>query len=417
MKTFPLLRRSLVLNLAGAASLCVYASASSLAAGGGTATGTTGGGAVGGAAAGGGHGGGASAGHAGGSIQAGGGGRVGGVSAGQHLGSPGFNNPGGGRLVSPNFGNLSRPTFGNGSVANLGQVGGRSVAPGAASRSGGTGLGTVASPQYAGTRPAYQPAVPIQPRNAWTDPRASRPAAPAARTGRYGYNNAYDAGQSSPRNQTTPGQHLSPGAPDYATARDLNGRLRQFPVHGYGAYERGENLPGHGYRQNYHRSYHNTVFLYPYFFGGFFPGYYDGFDAGLGSYAGIETPYSSDLANGETNTPNTNPGNYGYDPNRGQVTPPAQPSDESTSLPPNPPEPVDPAGPQAAEKHITNNDGPDSLVEAVQQELAKRGYLNGKVDGTYGDTTRAALERFQTDQKISKTGRINEATLHALQLD
>lgn len=435
MKNFFSLRRSLTVKLVGVAGWLAFTSVTVLAVGGGAAGGA-GTGATGGVAAGGGHGGGVSVGggglgRAGGGLGAGGGGRIGnvgagqhlgtgfgGASAGQHLGNPGFS--GGGRLVSPNFGNLSHPTFGNGVVGNtgnLGAVGGRSITPGVAPRFGGTGLGTVASPRYAGTRPAYQSTVPTQPRNAWTDPRVSRPVLPAARTGRYGYGNAYDAGQGYLRNQTTPGQHLYPNAPDYATARDLNGHLRRFPV----SSDRNDGYGGGHYNPGYHhhgyRNYYTAAFLYPYFYGGFFPGFYGGYDDGFGSYAGIDTPYSGDIANGETNTPSTNPGNYGYDPNQGQVTQPAQPSDEAASLPPNQPAQVGPSEPQEAEKHITNNDGPDSLVEAVQQELSKRGYLSGKVDGVYGDGTRAALERFQADQKLSRTGRINEATLHALQLD
>ncbi len=61
--------------------------------------------------------------------------------------------------------------------------------------------------------------------------------------------------------------------------------------------------------------------------------------------------------------------------------------------------------------------GPDSLVEAVQDELTRRGYFAGKVDAIYGEETKTALRRFQTDQKLNVTGRINEATLHALELD
>ena len=60
---------------------------------------------------------------------------------------------------------------------------------------------------------------------------------------------------------------------------------------------------------------------------------------------------------------------------------------------------------------------PDSLVEAVQQELIRRGYFGGKVDAMYGPDTRDALRKFQQDHHLADTGLINEATLHALQLD
>jgi hypothetical protein len=65
----------------------------------------------------------------------------------------------------------------------------------------------------------------------------------------------------------------------------------------------------------------------------------------------------------------------------------------------------------------TAGNGPDSLVEAVQAELARRGYFTGKVDAMYGPSTREALRRFQTDMGLAATGRVNEATMHALRLD
>ena len=76
-----------------------------------------------------------------------------------------------------------------------------------------------------------------------------------------------------------------------------------------------------------------------------------------------------------------------------------------------------PASPDGSARALRSNTGPDSLVEAVQAELARRGYFGGKVDAVYNEATHAALKRFQSDQQLSATGRINEATLHALQLD
>ena len=88
------------------------------------------------------------------------------------------------------------------------------------------------------------------------------------------------------------------------------------------------------------------------------------------------------------------------------------PTDDNT-LPPNQPSSVGPQNPTVSQEHVSS----DTLVESVQNELAKRGYYGGKVDSMYNDATRAALKRFQTDQQLAVTGRINEATLHALQLD
>ena len=70
-----------------------------------------------------------------------------------------------------------------------------------------------------------------------------------------------------------------------------------------------------------------------------------------------------------------------------------------------------------AGQNVQSNSGPDSLVEAVQAELARRGYFGGKVDAIYNDATHAAIQRFQTDQHLPASGRLNEATLHALELD
>ncbi len=61
--------------------------------------------------------------------------------------------------------------------------------------------------------------------------------------------------------------------------------------------------------------------------------------------------------------------------------------------------------------------GPDSLVEAVQTELTRRGYYQGKIDSMFKPDTEAALRRFQQDNYLAPTGHINEPTLHALNLD
>ena len=55
-----------------------------------------------------------------------------------------------------------------------------------------------------------------------------------------------------------------------------------------------------------------------------------------------------------------------------------------------------------------------SLPEAVQRQLAKRGYYKGVVDGQFGAESRDALTRFQKKQGIKQTGKIDEPTLEAL---
>ena len=53
---------------------------------------------------------------------------------------------------------------------------------------------------------------------------------------------------------------------------------------------------------------------------------------------------------------------------------------------------------------------------AVQQELAGLGYYHGPVDGVIGPETDRAIRWFQSMNKIPVTGRIDNATLRALQI-
>ena len=56
------------------------------------------------------------------------------------------------------------------------------------------------------------------------------------------------------------------------------------------------------------------------------------------------------------------------------------------------------------------------MVRDIQQGLQDRGYKIGRVDGIWGRHTRLALLKFQKDQKLSATGRIDERTLAALNI-
>ena len=58
----------------------------------------------------------------------------------------------------------------------------------------------------------------------------------------------------------------------------------------------------------------------------------------------------------------------------------------------------------------------DPEVEAVQRELAERGYNPGLIDGAMGSRTRGALREFQRSAGIPDTGRIDDATRSALGL-
>src|ERR1700736_4031343 len=63
-----------------------------------------------------------------------------------------------------------------------------------------------------------------------------------------------------------------------------------------------------------------------------------------------------------------------------------------------------------------NDNGYLSVERAVQEELAKLGYYYGPVDGTIGPETLRAIRWFQSVDKIPVTGRIDSATLRALQI-
>jgi hypothetical protein len=78
-----------------------------------------------------------------------------------------------------------------------------------------------------------------------------------------------------------------------------------------------------------------------------------------------------------------------------------------------------PYGPQPAfEGKIADGSAPGqngpSLPTVVQQQLAKRGYYKGSIDGKFGPASRSALSRFQHQNGLQETGRIDEPTLMAL---
>ena len=53
---------------------------------------------------------------------------------------------------------------------------------------------------------------------------------------------------------------------------------------------------------------------------------------------------------------------------------------------------------------------------AVQQELAKRGFYQGPIDGSVGPETRKAISWFQSVEKLTVTGQVDDPTLDALQI-
>jgi hypothetical protein len=58
----------------------------------------------------------------------------------------------------------------------------------------------------------------------------------------------------------------------------------------------------------------------------------------------------------------------------------------------------------------------EQTIVAVQNELKKLGYYHGQTDGIAGPETRKAVSWFQSVDKLSVTGRIDNPTLKALQI-
>lgn len=218
--------------------------------------------------------------------------------------------------------------------------------------------------------------------NAWTDPASLRV------------------------NGNRVGNNLYPGAYGYAANRSSNANFR----HG--------NNGSRGRHRYYYNNFPYAVY-YPYLYNNF--GYYGGYgslgyDGGVADYAGsiTENPNSDLGAPDFTSTPNNY---YSYAaPDQG---PQGSADHDAPALPPPLPDApaVGPQAPAASDRSTGAPQGPDSLVEAVQSELVRRGYFEGQPDSMYTPATREAIRRFQTDQRLPTTGRINEATLHALHLD
>jgi peptidoglycan hydrolase-like protein with peptidoglycan-binding domain len=52
----------------------------------------------------------------------------------------------------------------------------------------------------------------------------------------------------------------------------------------------------------------------------------------------------------------------------------------------------------------------------IQQALADKGYYDGSVDGVWGPNSVEALKRFQKDQNLTQSGKLNSLSLIALGL-
>jgi len=57
-----------------------------------------------------------------------------------------------------------------------------------------------------------------------------------------------------------------------------------------------------------------------------------------------------------------------------------------------------------------------TITAAAQEQLARRRYYRGEIDGIFGPETRRAIMRYQSDHGLRVTGRLNMDMLHALGL-
>ena len=259
-----------------------------------------------------------------------------------------------------------------------------------------------------------------RPGNAWTDPAASRSVRTADRQVTADLSNRSDLSyrqyiaNGNYNGLTTPngiaGSYLYPGAYGSALNSYYNGQAQRGAL-AYNGPARNFARPrvdydpyagNYRYRPNGYYPYFG-VYGYPFFGSAFGYGYYgDGY--GDGSLTS-----SNDLGNNDQSVATMDSG----------PAPGDQPAPQPETDAQNPPNaaPATSASPAAKAASGVTSNGPDSLIEAVQAELARRGYFTGTVNAMYGPATREALRRFQTDAGLAATGRINEATMHALQLD
>ena len=175
---------------------------------------------------------------------------------------------------------------------------------------------------------------------------------------------------------------------------------QQQQQRGYSYYQ--SNNRQHGYR----RAARPYPYLYQYY-GGYYPVYID-----------VPVYYQGDLdANGDYDGGPSATIDNGNAPSPNVAVVPQDSSNQPAAT-------ANPAAPAAQSDAAQGNGstaqpslGPDSLVEAVQAELTRRGYYQGKVDAMFSSDTAASLRRFQQDNYLAPTGHLNEPTLHALNLD
>jgi hypothetical protein len=73
-------------------------------------------------------------------------------------------------------------------------------------------------------------------------------------------------------------------------------------------------------------------------------------------------------------------------------------------------------GEEYYDQNSYSDQSPDSTVAAAQQQLARRGYYRGEIDGIFGSETRRAVARYQSNHGLRVTGYLTIDTLQALGL-
>jgi hypothetical protein len=69
----------------------------------------------------------------------------------------------------------------------------------------------------------------------------------------------------------------------------------------------------------------------------------------------------------------------------------------------------------AARRSMQQQPTPDRYRE-IQQSLSDKGYYNGEVNGAWGADSVSALKRFQQDQKIDPSGKLDSVSIISLGL-
>jgi hypothetical protein len=94
------------------------------------------------------------------------------------------------------------------------------------------------------------------------------------------------------------------------------------------------------------------------------------------------------------------------------TTPPPTTTAPATTVAQTPPAPAPKPLPAPTTNLKPGDTGPQ--VETLQKALVSLGYSPGKVDGDYGPSTQAAVEKFQTSAGIKADGIVGPETLKAL---